>query len=391
MYFMVDAVGTVLAVNPFGAEMLGYRVDELVGQPVLSVCYESDREAVQRHVAQCLRQLGRANSWEARKVRKDGTVLWVRETAKAVPRANGPIVLIACEDMTEQRRAADALRQAQADLAHVSRVTTLGEMAASIAHEVDQPLSGVVINANACLRFLTSASPNLDEVRDGLQAIARDGRRAGDVIARIRLLARRTTIEKEPLDINDVIREVVALAEGEAHRTRARLRTELAGDLPRVVGDPVQLQQVVLNLLLNGLDAMHAVMDARASWSSARNGKRPIASGSRCRTRDPASTRSWRTASSRRSTPRSAVGWGWACRSAGRLSSSTADDSGRCRTTVPARRSISRCKATTPTTLDATGRAPASGSHSGTERYPERLQVLPFAGPSQLWSLRDRC
>ena len=261
MYFMVDAAGTVLAVNPFGAEMLGYRVDELVGQPVLSVFHASDREAVQRHVAQCLRQLGRANSWEARKVRKDGTVLWVRETAKAVPRANGPIVLIACEDMTAQRSAAEALHQAQADLAHVSRVTTLGEMAASIAHEVDQPLSGVVINANACLRFLTGATPDLDEVREGLQAITRDGRRASDVIGRIRFLARRTTTEKQPLDINDVIREVVALAEGEAHRTRARLRTELAGDLPRVLGDPVQLQQVVLNLLLNGLEAMHAVVD----------------------------------------------------------------------------------------------------------------------------------
>ena len=263
MYFMVDAAGTVLAVNPFGAEMLGYRVDELVGQPVLSVCHESDREAVQRHVAQCLRQLGKAHSWEARKVRKDDTVLWVRETAKAVPRANGPMVLIACEDMTAQRSAAEALHQAQADLAHVSRVTTLGEMAASIAHEVDQPLSGVVINANACLRFLARATPDLDEVRDGLQAIARDGRRAGDVIARIRFLARGTVTEKERLDINDVIREVVTLAEGEARRTRARLRTELADDLPRVLGDPVQLQQVVLNLLLNGLDAMHPVMGPR--------------------------------------------------------------------------------------------------------------------------------
>ena len=261
MYFMVDAAGTVLAVNPFGAEMLGYRVDELVGQPVLGVCDASDREAVQRNIARCLSQLGRARSWDARKVRKDGTVLWVRETAKAVPRANGPIVLIACEDMTGQRRAAEALRQAQADLAHVSRVTTLGEMGASIAHEIDQPLSGVVINANACLRFLARPTPDLAEVRDGLKAIARDGRRAGDVIGRIRFLARRTATEKQPLDINDVIREVVALAEGEAQRTRARLRTELAAALPRVLGDPVQLQQVVLNLLMNGLDAMHAVVD----------------------------------------------------------------------------------------------------------------------------------
>jgi C4-dicarboxylate-specific signal transduction histidine kinase len=151
-------------------------------------------------------------------------------------------------DVTDRKQAEEALRQAQADLAHVSRVTTLGEMAASIAHEVDQPLSGVVINANACLRFLSGATPNLVEVRDGLQAIARDGRRAADVIARIRALARRTVTEKEPLDIDEVIREVVALAEEEARRTRARL------------GDRVQLQQVVLNLLLNGLEAMHAVV-----------------------------------------------------------------------------------------------------------------------------------
>ena len=163
------------------------------------------------------------------------------------------------EAQAELRASEDALRQAQADLAHVSRVTTLGEMAASIAHEVDQPLSGVVINANACLRFLSGASPNLDEVRDGLQAIARDGRRASDVTARIRALARRTPSEKEPLDINQIVREVVVLAEGEARRTRARVRTDLAGNLPRVLGDPVQLQQVVLNLLLNGLEAMHGL------------------------------------------------------------------------------------------------------------------------------------
>jgi C4-dicarboxylate-specific signal transduction histidine kinase len=166
-------------------------------------------------------------------------------------------------DVTERKQAEDNLREAQAELAHVSRVTTLGEMAASIAHEVDQPLSGVVINANACLRFLTGAAPNLDEVHDGLQAIARDGRRASDVIGRIRALARRTTTEKEPLDINDVIREVVGLAEGEARRIRASVRTELAADLPQVLGDRVQLQQVVLNLFLNGLDAMQAVAERR--------------------------------------------------------------------------------------------------------------------------------
>jgi C4-dicarboxylate-specific signal transduction histidine kinase len=134
-------------------------------------------------------------------------------------------------------------------------------MAASIAHEVDQPLSGVVINANACLRFLSGATPNLEEVRDGLQAIARDGRRAGEVTARIRALARRAATEKTPLNLNDVIREVVALAEGEVRRARVQLRTELGDKLPRVLGDAVQLQQVVLNLLLNGLESMSTVTD----------------------------------------------------------------------------------------------------------------------------------
>jgi PAS domain S-box-containing protein len=170
------------------------------------------------------------------------------------------LVLETNRDITGRRQAEEAVAKAQAELVHVARVTTLGEMAASIAHEVDQPLSGVVINATASLRFLTGASPNLDEVRDGLHAIARDGRRASDVIARIRALARRTPAEKQPLDIDEVIREVVALADGEARRARARLRIELAGNLPRVLGDRVQLQQVVLNLLLNGLEAMHAVV-----------------------------------------------------------------------------------------------------------------------------------
>jgi PAS domain S-box-containing protein len=171
------------------------------------------------------------------------------------------LVLETNRDISERKRAEEAARTAQAELAHVGRVTTLGEMAASIAHEVDQPLSGVVINATACLRFLTGPSSNLDEVRDGLEAIARDGQRASDVIARIRALARRTVPEKGPVDINEMIRGVVALAQGEARGARASVRTELAANLPRVLGDPVQLQQVILNLLLNGLDAMSAVVD----------------------------------------------------------------------------------------------------------------------------------
>jgi PAS domain S-box-containing protein len=263
MYFMVDAAGAIMAVNPFGAEQLGYDVDELVGQSVLNVFRVSDRDEVQRNVAECLKQLGRARSWEARKVRKDGTVLSVRETAKAVPRANGPIVLVACEDITEQKRAAEALRQAQSDLAHVSRVTTMGELTASVAHEVNQPIAAAVTNANACVRWLDRDAPNLEEARAAAMRMVKDGTRAADIISRIRLLFNKGTPEQELVDVNGVIREMIVLLRSEATRYSILLRTELAADLPQAMGDRVQLQQVMMNLIMNGIDAMKDVGGTR--------------------------------------------------------------------------------------------------------------------------------
>jgi PAS domain S-box-containing protein len=263
MYFMVDASGAVMAVNPFGAEQLGYSADELVGQSVLGVFHDSDREAVQRNVALCLEQLGRAKSWEARKVRKDGTVLRVRETAKAVLRANGPVLLVASEDITEQRRAAEALRQAQSDLAHVSRVTTMGELTASLAHEVNQPIAAAVTNANTCLRWLAADTPNIEEARAAANRIVKDGRRAGEIISRIRLLFKKGAPERELVDMNEVIREMIVLLRSEAMSYNVSVRTELAADLPQVMGDRVQLQQVVMNLMINGIDAMKDVSGTR--------------------------------------------------------------------------------------------------------------------------------
>jgi PAS domain S-box-containing protein len=256
MYFMVDAAGIVVSVNPFGAEQLGYTVDELVGQPVLEVFPESDREVVQRNVAICLEQLGRAKSWEARKVRKDGTVLWVRETAKAVPRASGPIVLIACEDVTEQKRAAEALRQAQADLAHVSRVTTMGELTASLAHEVNQPIAAAVTNANTCIRWLAGEPPNVEEARGAAMRIVKDGTRAAEIISRIRQLFKKGTPERELVDVNEVIREMLVLLRSETMRYWISVQADLAADLPQIMGDRVQLQQVIMNLIINSIDAM---------------------------------------------------------------------------------------------------------------------------------------
>jgi PAS domain S-box-containing protein len=161
----------------------------------------------------------------------------------------------------ERKRTEEALRKAQGELAHVTRVMTMGELTASIAHEINQPLSGVVTNASACRRWLAGATPNLDEARDAVGRILKDGNRASEVIARIRALVRKADEEKERLDINQAIQEVAALTQGEVGRNRVALRMDLAADVPPVLGDRVQLQQVILNLVMNGVEAMASVAD----------------------------------------------------------------------------------------------------------------------------------
>ena len=164
-------------------------------------------------------------------------------------------------DLTERKHVEGGLRKAQAELAHVMRVTTLGELTASIAHEVNQPLAAVVTNAAACLRWLDRETPDLDEARRTVELIINDGNRAGDVIRRVRALANKTDIEKVPLEVNDVVREVIALVQRELISHQVSLRTEFAPALPMILGDRVQLQQVIINLLMNGIEAMQSVTD----------------------------------------------------------------------------------------------------------------------------------
>jgi PAS domain S-box-containing protein len=156
----------------------------------------------------------------------------------------------------ERKRTEDALRQAQANLAHVSRVTTMGELTASLAHEVNQPIAAAVTNANTCLRWLAASTPNLEEARAAAMRIVKDGTRAAEIISRIRLLFKKGTPERELVDVNEVIREMIVLLRGEATRYSISFRTELGVDLPQVMGDRVQLQQVFMNLMLNGIEAM---------------------------------------------------------------------------------------------------------------------------------------
>ena len=160
-------------------------------------------------------------------------------------------------------QAEQALRKAQAELAHVTRVTTLGELTASIAHEINQPLAAVVANAEACLGWLDRGTPNLDAARRSVEWIVDDSNRASEVIRRVRALATKTSIEKATLDLNDVVREAMALVQRELASHAVSLRMELASGLPPIFGDRVQLQQVMINLVMNGIEAMQQVSDRR--------------------------------------------------------------------------------------------------------------------------------
>ena len=191
-----------------------------------------------------------------------GAIKHVRGVAHVVERVSGrPLFIGALQDVTESKVAEEALDRARSELAHVARVSTVSALTASIAHEVNQPLSGIITNAGTCLRMLAADPPDVDGARETARRTLRDGNRASDVITRLRALFSRREFTLEPLDINDVTREVVALSISDLQRNRVVLQSEFANDLPMITGDRIQLQQVVLNLLRNASDAMGTVND----------------------------------------------------------------------------------------------------------------------------------
>jgi C4-dicarboxylate-specific signal transduction histidine kinase len=239
-------------------------------------------------------------------------------------------------------------RQAQAELAHVSRLTTMGELTASIAHEVNQPLTAVVNNANASISLLPKDTPGLEEVREALAEIIDDANRASDVIARVRQLAKRAPVEKTLLDLRDVVQDVLALARYESAARKVTIRTDLSKDLPSVSGDRVQLQQVLLNLVINGMDAMNQVEESKRVLITI-CGRRETNDGkfeARLSVRIQASgsnRRKW-NGSSKHFTRRNRRGWEWGWRSAARSSRLMAAGCGLNRTKEPARLFYSACR-----------------------------------------------
>jgi PAS domain S-box-containing protein len=197
---------------------------------------------------------------EHRLLMPDGAVKYLHVVAHAATDdPNRAMFIGAIMDITAAKRAQAQLDQAQSELAHVTRVISLGALTASIAHEVNQPLAAIVTNGEACLRWLDHSTPRLDEVRSSVQRMISDGTRAGDVVQRIRAHARKGAPQMAGLNMNNVVNDVVSLVQREATNHHIVVQVELASNMPRVLGDQVQLQQVIMNLMINGIQAMAGV------------------------------------------------------------------------------------------------------------------------------------
>jgi len=273
----IDESGAILLANPATAKVFGYDPADLIGKPLTMLMPEYLRklheDGFRRYSATGQRHI----NWQGTELtglRKNGQEFPVEISFGELTADGHRIFTGFVRDISERRQAEElraSLHATQLELAQVSRLTTMGELAASIAHEVNQPLTAVTNNANACLRLLARRNLDPEVLRRALEEIVADGTRASVVIARIRAFIKKTPAERKELDINDVIQEVLALARRELSENRVLLELQLTKTLPLVLVDRVQMQQVLLNLIINGIEAMTAIIDRpRLLWVQSR-------------------------------------------------------------------------------------------------------------------------
>ncbi|MBI4290389.1 MAG: PAS domain S-box protein [Betaproteobacteria bacterium] len=258
---LTDVDGRVLAANGALQRMLGYSEEEFRSIWLMDITLEDDREQSRALVAQLLKGERREYHLQKRYQQRNGKVVWANVNVSLVPATDTEpqMLLRIVEDISERKKTEQALAQAQADLARVARITSLGELAASIAHEVKQPLAAVVTNAHACLRWLGAKPINLREGRDAVQRIIRDANLASEVVSRIRAFLHRRETHKTTLHIDDVVLEALALVQAEARRRDVSVQFQAATGIPSIFADGVELQQVIVNLVMNAIEAVTPV------------------------------------------------------------------------------------------------------------------------------------
>src|SRR5580765_3260792 len=254
--FVRDEHDVITYWNRGAEDLYGWTRAEAVG----TVAHSRMQTVFPAPLDELIAELTRTGRWEGELVhtRRDGTTVVVasRWSLRRSTHGRALAILETNNDITERKRAEEALHQARTELAHVTRVTTLGELAASIAHEINQPLAAIVADANACLHWLDADRPPVDQIREALAAVVSDGNRAAEVLTRIRALLARSAVARQACQITAIVRDVVPLVRPELDRHGIALQMSLTPDLPPVRGDRIQLRQVVLNLLVNAAEAM---------------------------------------------------------------------------------------------------------------------------------------